>query len=154
MLRYIYYLFCFDHIMIFFVCLIALCLFPLSGFFYTLFSRHKTGAVGKQGVSLSLPEGLDVGSVALLLDFMYTSRLPLSPGTASGVLAAATYLQMEHVAETCRAFLQKRWVQKRCRVFQLFRTVYHCFVKLYLILVRLGKNALECTSPLCVITPW
>lgn len=83
-------------------------LFPLSGFFYSLFSRHKTVAVGERGVSLSLPEGLDAGSVALLLDFMYTSRLPLSPGTAPGVLAAATYLQMDHVADTCRAFLQKR----------------------------------------------
>ncbi|KAF5902449.1 B-cell CLL/lymphoma 6 member B protein-like, partial [Clarias magur] len=83
-------------------------LIACSGFFYSLFSRHKTGAVGERGVSLSLPEGLDAGSVALLLDFMYTSRLPLSPGTAPGVLAAATYLQMEHVADTCRAFLQKR----------------------------------------------
>lgn len=90
------------------MCLITLCLFPLSGFFYSLFSRNKTSAVEERGVSLSLPEGLDAGSVALLLDFMYTSRLPLSPGTAPGVLAAATYLQMEHVADTCRAFLQKR----------------------------------------------
>lgn len=94
---------CYDHVVIF---LCVLCV--LSGFFYSLFSRHKTGAVGEQGVSLSLPEGLDAGSVALLLDFMYTSHLPLSPGTAPGVLAAATYLQMEHVADTCRAFLQKR----------------------------------------------
>ncbi|KAI5104422.1 B-cell CLL/lymphoma 6 member B protein, partial [Silurus meridionalis] len=82
-------------------------LIACSGFFYSLFSKHKTGAVGERGVSLTLPEGLDAGSVALLLDFMYTSRLPLSPGTAPGVLAAATYLQMEHVADTCRAFLQK-----------------------------------------------
>ncbi|MCI4377293.1 hypothetical protein PGIGA_G00201770 [Pangasianodon gigas] len=87
-------------------------LIACSGFFYSLFSRHKTSAVGERGVSLSLPEGLDVGSVALLLDFMYTSRLPLSPGTAPGVLAAATYLQMEHVADTCRAFLQKS--EKAC----------------------------------------
>ncbi|GAA6106706.1 B-cell lymphoma 6 protein isoform X1 [Tachysurus ichikawai] len=82
-------------------------LIACSGFFYSLFSRNKTSAVEERGVSLSLPEGLDAGSVALLLDFMYTSRLPLSPGTAPGVLAAATYLQMEHVADTCRAFLQK-----------------------------------------------
>ncbi|XP_062850352.1 B-cell CLL/lymphoma 6 member B protein-like [Trichomycterus rosablanca] len=77
-----------------------------SGLFYSLFSHHKTSAAGEQGVSVSLPEGLDAGSVALLLDFMYTSRLPLSPDTAPGVLAAATYLQMEHVADTCRVFLK------------------------------------------------
>ncbi|KAK1797183.1 hypothetical protein P4O66_008572, partial [Electrophorus voltai] len=76
------------------------------GFFYSLFLRHTTGAISERGVSLSLPEGLDAGSVSLLLDFMYTSRLPLTPRTVHGVLAAATYLQMEHVADTCRAFLQ------------------------------------------------
>ncbi|XP_072543634.1 B-cell CLL/lymphoma 6 member B protein [Salminus brasiliensis] len=81
-------------------------LIACSGFFYSLFSRHTAGAVSERGVSLSLPEGLDAGSVSLLLDFMYTSRLPLTPSTVPGVLAAATYLQMEHVAETCRAFLQ------------------------------------------------
>lgn len=81
-------------------------LIACSGFFYSLFSRHTAGAVSERGVSLSLPEGLGAGSVSLLLDFMYTSRLPLTPSTVHGVLAAATYLQMEHVADTCRAFLQ------------------------------------------------
>ncbi|XP_026887148.2 B-cell lymphoma 6 protein homolog [Electrophorus electricus] len=81
-------------------------LIACSGFFYSLFLRHTTGAISERGVSLSLPEGLDAGSVSLLLDFMYTSRLPLTPRTVHGVLAAATYLQMEHVADTCRAFLQ------------------------------------------------
>uniref|UniRef100_W5L0N5 BCL6B transcription repressor n=1 Tax=Astyanax mexicanus TaxID=7994 RepID=W5L0N5_ASTMX len=81
-------------------------LIACSGFFYSLFSRHTAGAVSERGVSLSLPEGLEAGSVSLLLDFMYTSRLPLTPSTVHGVLTAATYLQMEHVADTCRAFLQ------------------------------------------------
>ncbi|XP_066537713.1 B-cell CLL/lymphoma 6 member B protein [Hoplias malabaricus] len=81
-------------------------LIACSGFFYSLFSRHTSGTGSERGVSLSLPEGLDAGSVSLLLDFMYTSRLPLTPGTVSGVLTAATYLQMDHVADTCRAFIQ------------------------------------------------
>ncbi|KAI4900438.1 hypothetical protein NFI96_033088 [Prochilodus magdalenae] len=81
-------------------------LIACSGFFYSLFSRHMPGAVNERGVSLSLPEGLDAGSVSLLLDFMYTSRLPLTPSTVPGVLTAATYLQMDHVADTCRAFIQ------------------------------------------------
>ncbi|XP_051756536.1 B-cell lymphoma 6 protein [Ctenopharyngodon idella] len=81
-------------------------LIACSGFFYTLFSRRAAGACGERGFSLALPEGLDAGSVSLLLDFMYTSCLPLTPRTVSGVLAAATYLQMEHVADTCRAFIQ------------------------------------------------
>ncbi|XP_067256580.1 B-cell CLL/lymphoma 6 member B protein [Chanodichthys erythropterus] len=81
-------------------------LIACSGFFYTLFSRRAAGACGERGFSLALPEELDAGSVSLLLDFMYTSCLPLTPRTVSGVLTAATYLQMEHVADTCRAFIQ------------------------------------------------
>ncbi|XP_052006104.1 B-cell lymphoma 6 protein-like isoform X1 [Xyrauchen texanus] len=81
-------------------------LIACSGFFYSLFSRRVAGACGERGFSLTLPEGLDAGSVSLLLDFMYTSRLPLTPHTVSGVLTSATYLQMEHVADTCRAFIQ------------------------------------------------
>ncbi|XP_048041748.1 B-cell CLL/lymphoma 6 member B protein [Megalobrama amblycephala] len=81
-------------------------LIACSGFFYTLFSRRAAGACGQRGFSLALPEELDAGSVSLLLDFMYTSCLPLTPRTVSGVLTAATYLQMEHVADTCRAFIQ------------------------------------------------
>ncbi|XP_059363647.1 B-cell CLL/lymphoma 6 member B protein-like [Carassius carassius] len=80
-------------------------LIACSGFFYTLFSRRAIGAGGERGFSLTLPVGLDAGSVSLLLDFMYTSCLPLTPQTVSGVLAAASYLQMEHVADTCRAFI-------------------------------------------------
>ncbi|KAG5261012.1 hypothetical protein AALO_G00299000 [Alosa alosa] len=77
-----------------------------SGYFYTLVvQRGQSPGPGEHGVSFSLPDGLDASSVSLLLDFMYTSRLPLSPRTVPGVLAAATYLQMEHVADTCRTFM-------------------------------------------------
>ncbi|MFT7796381.1 B-cell lymphoma 6 protein homolog isoform X1 [Arapaima gigas] len=81
-------------------------LIACSGFFYTALARRAPGA--ERGVVLSLPPWLDAGSVSLLLDFMYTARLPLSPHTATGVLAAATYLQMDHVAEACRAFMLHR----------------------------------------------
>ncbi|KAI1898799.1 hypothetical protein AGOR_G00076080 [Albula goreensis] len=79
-------------------------LIACSGFFYSLFSRRALGP-RERSVSLALPTSLDAGSVSLLLDFMYTSRLPLSARTVPGVLAAATYLQMEHVVDTCRAFM-------------------------------------------------
>ncbi|XP_041634702.1 B-cell CLL/lymphoma 6 member B protein [Cheilinus undulatus] len=79
-----------------------------SGFFYSLYSRrmllHGRGSSGEQTVSL--PDTLDPSSVSLLLDFMYTSRLPLTPSTVPRVLAVATYLQMDHVADTCREFMQ------------------------------------------------
>ncbi|KAJ8416625.1 hypothetical protein AAFF_G00325030 [Aldrovandia affinis] len=79
-------------------------LIACSGFFYSLFSRHTVGT-RERSVSLSLPESLDADSVSLLLDFMYTSRLPLSARIVPGVLAAATYLQMEHVVDNCHAFM-------------------------------------------------
>ncbi|XP_034425093.1 B-cell CLL/lymphoma 6 member B protein [Hippoglossus hippoglossus] len=82
-----------------------------SGFFYSLYSRRVllqgrgVGGSGEQLMTVSLPNTLDLSSVSLLLDFMYTSRLPLTPGIVPGVLAVATYLQMDHVAETCRDFM-------------------------------------------------
>uniref|UniRef100_A0A8C5ETF2 BCL6B transcription repressor n=1 Tax=Gouania willdenowi TaxID=441366 RepID=A0A8C5ETF2_GOUWI len=80
-----------------------------SGFFYSLYS-HNMLLQGhenrEQFMTVSLPNTLDPSSVSLLLDFMYTSCLPLTPSIVSGVLSAASYLQMDHVADTCRwAFL-------------------------------------------------
>lgn len=79
-----------------------------SGFFYSLYSSRPFIPSGSKDklLSVSLPTTLDPFSVSLLLDFMYTSQLPLTPSIAPGVLAVAIYLQMDHVAETCREFLQ------------------------------------------------
>lgn len=79
-----------------------------SGFFYSLYSSRafSPSVCKEQLLSVSLPSTLDPSSVSLLLDFMYTSRLPLTPSVAPGVLAVANYLQMDHVAETCREFMQ------------------------------------------------
>ncbi|XP_042258325.1 B-cell lymphoma 6 protein homolog isoform X2 [Thunnus maccoyii] len=81
-----------------------------SGFFYSLYTRRVLlqGCSGsrEQLMTVSLPNTLDPSSVSLLLDFMYTSRLPLTPSIVPGVLAAATHLQMDHVVNTCRDFMQ------------------------------------------------
>lgn len=86
---------------------------PLSGFFYSLYShrlllQERSGSSGgeQQPMTISLPDTLDPSSISLLLDFMYTSRLPLTLSLVPGVLSAATYLQMDHVADTCREFMQ------------------------------------------------
>uniref|UniRef100_G3Q6R4 BCL6B transcription repressor n=1 Tax=Gasterosteus aculeatus aculeatus TaxID=481459 RepID=G3Q6R4_GASAC len=72
-----------------------------SGFFYTLYTRRVLlQGRGEQLMTVSLPNTLDPSSISLLLDFMYTSRLPLTPSTVPGVLTAATYLQMDHVVDT------------------------------------------------------
>ncbi|XP_038140822.1 B-cell lymphoma 6 protein homolog [Cyprinodon tularosa] len=82
-----------------------------SGFFYSLYSHRvllqgRGGGSKEQLMTVSLPSTLDPSCVSLLLDFMYTSRLPLTPSIVSGVLAVAAYLQMDHVADTCRDFMQ------------------------------------------------
>ncbi|XP_037539441.1 B-cell CLL/lymphoma 6 member B protein [Nematolebias whitei] len=81
-----------------------------SGFFYSLYSRRVLlqgrGGSSEQLSTVSLPNTLDPSCVSVLLDFMYTSRLPLTPSIVSGVLAVAAYLQMDHVADTCRDFMQ------------------------------------------------
>lgn len=83
-----------------------------SGFFYSLYSRRvmlQGRGGGDQLMTVSLPNTLDASSISLLLDFMYTSRLPLTPSIVPGVLAAAAYLQMDHVAETCKDFMRLHW---------------------------------------------
>lgn len=84
-----------------------------SGFFYSLYSRRVLlqgrGGTSEPLSTVSLPNTLDPSCVSVLLDFMYTSRLPLTPSIVSGVLAVAAYLQMDHVADTCRDFMQLHW---------------------------------------------
>ncbi|XP_067827956.1 B-cell CLL/lymphoma 6 member B protein-like [Heptranchias perlo] len=75
-------------------------LIACSGFFYSIFSDQTKGHVSL----LTLPCGISAGGFRLLLEFMYTSCLPLDAGSVAEVLTAASYLQMDHVAETCRSF--------------------------------------------------
>ncbi|XP_060112473.1 B-cell CLL/lymphoma 6 member B protein [Heteronotia binoei] len=73
-----------------------------SGFFYSIF----LGQGGHEVRVLSLPSSIEPAGFQALLDFMYTSRLLLTPRTVPAVLAAASYLQMEHVVESCHRFIQ------------------------------------------------
>lgn len=76
-----------------------------SGFFYSVF----LGQGGREVSVLTLPSSIEPAGFQALLDFMYTSRLLLTPGSAPAVLAAASYLQMEHVVESCHRFIQARY---------------------------------------------
>ncbi|KAJ6654884.1 hypothetical protein lerEdw1_006355 [Lerista edwardsae] len=73
-----------------------------SGFFYSIF----LGQGGRDVSVLTLPSSIEPAGFQALLDFMYTSRLLLTPGSVPAVLAAASYLQMEHVVESCHRFIQ------------------------------------------------
>ncbi|XP_069501528.1 B-cell CLL/lymphoma 6 member B protein isoform X2 [Ambystoma mexicanum] len=79
-------------------------LMACSGFFYSVFLAQGAGEVSV----LPLPEGIELRGFQVLLDFMYTSRLVLSVDSIRSVLAAAEYLRMDHVMDTCRRFIQTR----------------------------------------------
>ncbi|XP_030043296.1 B-cell CLL/lymphoma 6 member B protein [Microcaecilia unicolor] len=72
-----------------------------SGFFYSLFVEQEGG----EASVLSLPAGVEAEGFQVLLDFMYTSRLPLSTATAPAILTAARCLRMDYVVEACLHFI-------------------------------------------------
>lgn len=52
---------------------------------------------------------MDPDGFAILLDFMYTSTLTLKDSLVLVTMNTASYLQMEHVVDTCRRFIKSRY---------------------------------------------
>ncbi|TSL47706.1 B-cell CLL/lymphoma 6 member B protein [Bagarius yarrelli] len=79
-------------------------LMACSGFFYTIFiNAHKSDTA-----LVSLDSKADADGFAILLDFMYTSCLTLKEHLIVATLNTAIYLQMEHMVETCKRFMESR----------------------------------------------
>lgn len=57
---------------------------------------------------ISLDPKVDPDGFAILLEFMYTSCLTLKDNFIIATLNTATYLQMEHVMDTCQRFIDSR----------------------------------------------
>ncbi|XP_038671606.1 BCL6A transcription repressor a isoform X1 [Scyliorhinus canicula] len=77
-------------------------LMACSGLFYAIFTDQL-----KFNLNLiSLDPDVDAEGFGILLDFMYTSRLPLRDSSIVVVMSTALYLQMDHVADACRRYLQ------------------------------------------------
>uniref|UniRef100_A0A7N5K9N3 BCL6 transcription repressor n=1 Tax=Ailuropoda melanoleuca TaxID=9646 RepID=A0A7N5K9N3_AILME len=77
-------------------------LMACSGLFYSIFTDQLKCNLSVINLDPEInPEGF-----CILLDFMYTSRLNLREGNIMAVMAAAMYLQMEHVVDTCRKFIK------------------------------------------------
>ncbi|XP_059847210.1 BCL6A transcription repressor a [Hypanus sabinus] len=77
-------------------------LMACSGLFYMIFTDQVKLNLDK----VTLDSDVDPEGFGILLDFMYTSRLSLREGTIMAVMNTALYLQMDHVADTCRRYLQ------------------------------------------------
>ncbi|XP_056327492.1 BCL6A transcription repressor b isoform X1 [Danio aesculapii] len=79
-------------------------LMACSGLFYSMFADNH-----KSNLSLiSLDPKVDPDGFAILLEFMYTSCLTLKDNFIIATLNTATYLQMDHVMDTCQRFIDSR----------------------------------------------
>ncbi|XP_032887573.1 B-cell lymphoma 6 protein isoform X5 [Amblyraja radiata] len=77
-------------------------LMACSGLFYVIFTDQVKFNLNM----VTLDPEVDPQGFGILLDFMYTSRLSLRDSTIMAVMNTALYLQMDHVADTCRRYLQ------------------------------------------------
>ncbi|KAM6962623.1 BCL6A transcription repressor a [Aplochiton taeniatus] len=77
-------------------------LMACSGLFYTIFTdSHKCNLN-----TISLDPKVDPEGFAILLEFMYTSRLTLKDSLIMAIMNTAIYLQMDHVVDTCHRFIK------------------------------------------------
>ncbi|KAK6483773.1 B-cell lymphoma 6 protein-like protein isoform X1 [Huso huso] len=77
-------------------------LMACSGLFYSIF----TDSLKCNMNAISLDPKVDPDGFAILLGFMYTSRLSLRESSIVAVMNTAVYLQMDHVVDTCHRFIQ------------------------------------------------
>ncbi|KAL0966750.1 hypothetical protein UPYG_G00299690 [Umbra pygmaea] len=75
-----------------------------SGLFYSIFTDPLKSDLS----AVSLDPKMDPEGFAVLLDFMYTSTLTLKDSLVLNTMKAASYLQMEHVVDTCHRFIKSR----------------------------------------------
>ncbi|RXM34673.1 B-cell lymphoma 6 protein-like [Acipenser ruthenus] len=77
-------------------------LMACSGLFYSIFTDSLKCNLN----AISLDPKVDPDGFAILLGFMYTSRLSLRESSIVAVMNTAVYLQMDHVVDTCHRFIQ------------------------------------------------
>lgn len=91
------------------MCFFSLLPVATSGLFYTFFTdSHKCNLN-----AISLDPKVDPEGFAILLEFMYTSRLTLKESLIMAIMNTAIYLQMDHVVDTCHRFIKSRFVPSR-----------------------------------------
>lgn len=102
-----------------FVSLSLLLFHDCSGLFYTIFTdSHKCNLN-----AISLDPKVDPEGFAILLEFMYTSRLTLKESLIMAIMNTAIYLQMDHVVDTCHRFIKSRLVEDCCCVAAEYKSI-------------------------------
>ncbi|KAF4079295.1 hypothetical protein AMELA_G00191390 [Ameiurus melas] len=77
-------------------------LMACSGLFYSIFTDSLKCTMN----GINLDPKVDPEGFAVLLEFMYTSRLTLKESLIMSVMNTAIYLQMDHVVDTCHRFIK------------------------------------------------
>uniref|UniRef100_A0AAY5KGQ5 BCL6A transcription repressor a n=1 Tax=Esox lucius TaxID=8010 RepID=A0AAY5KGQ5_ESOLU len=77
-------------------------LMACSGLFYSIFTDSLKCSLN----AISLDPKVDPDGFAILLEFMYTSRLSLKESLIMAIMNTAIYLQMDHVVDTCHRFIK------------------------------------------------
>ncbi|XP_028650855.1 BCL6A transcription repressor a isoform X1 [Erpetoichthys calabaricus] len=77
-------------------------LMACSGLFYSIFTDPLKCNLG----AITLDPKVDSDGFAILLDFMYTSRLTIRESLILAIMNTAVYLQMDHVVDTCHRFIK------------------------------------------------
>ncbi|TRY96464.1 hypothetical protein DNTS_027534 [Danionella cerebrum] len=77
-------------------------LMACSGLFYSIFTDSHKCTLN----AISLDPKVDPEGFAILLEFMYTSRLALKENLIMAIMNTAIYLQMDHVVDTCHRFIK------------------------------------------------
>lgn len=93
-----------------------------SGLFYTIFTDSHKCSLN----AISLDPKVDPEGFAILLEFMYTSRLTLKESLIMAIMNTAIYLQMDHVVDTCHRFIKSRSVKHQA-VLSLLASVVFVF---------------------------
>lgn len=79
-------------------------IFACSGLFYSTFTDPLKSNLS----AISLDPKVDPDGFAILLEFMYTSCLTLTESLVLATMNTASYLQMDHVVDTCHRFIKSR----------------------------------------------
>lgn len=70
--------------------------------------------------------GIDAATMRAIVDFVYTSRLSISPANVQALLAAANLYDFKAIKTACANYMKWRLEPSNCIGIHLFADVYDC----------------------------
>lgn len=94
-----------------------------SDYFWSLFQEHT---LESRAQTINLPAVSSTG-LELVLDFIYTSWISLSPSTLEDILQASCYLQVTHALDLCTEYISNSLTLDNCCFFASVAARYSLF---------------------------